>query len=184
MTTFTTPKLLWIAQRGQPDISTAISFLCSRVQNPDIEDWKKLKRVLKYLSQTINETRIIGADALEHMQTFVDSSHAVHQDMKGHTGGVITFGSGVLSTMSSKQKMNSRCTNETEVIGNSEYLPRNIWHQHFMKEQGYPLKSNIFIRTTKAQRRWPKMAVSLVVANHVISISNSFGLLIKSSKAK
>ena len=38
-----TQKLLWISQRGQPDAVTAISFLVTRVYNPDVEDWKKLK---------------------------------------------------------------------------------------------------------------------------------------------
>lgn len=36
----TVAKLLWVAQRGRPDIGTAISFLCSRVKAPDIEDQK------------------------------------------------------------------------------------------------------------------------------------------------
>ena len=39
--------------------------------------------------------------------------------------------------------MNLRSSNETEVIGNSEYLPYNIWFNYFMEAQGYPLKSNM-----------------------------------------
>ena len=77
------------------------------------------------------------------MQTFIDSSHAVHEDMKCHIGGTITFGTGVLSVKSVKQNMNSRSSNETEVIGNSEYLPFNIWFQYFMESQGYTLHSNL-----------------------------------------
>ena len=73
----------------------------------------------------------------------MDSSHAVHEDMWGHTGGVITFGTGILAPKCTKQKMNSRSTNETEVIGESEYLPYNIWHENFLEIQGYKLKSNI-----------------------------------------
>ena len=120
-------KLLWVSQRARPDIATAISFLCTRVQQPDVEDQKKLRRVLKFLQQTIDDNRIIGADRLDVMTTFVDSSHAVHPNMRGHTGGVITFGTGVINTKSSKQKMNTRSSNEAEVVGNSEYLPTNIW---------------------------------------------------------
>lgn len=94
-------KLLWVSQQGRPDISTPISFLCSRVSSPDIEDQKKLKSVLKFIQQTIDDTWLIGADTLDKMTTFVDSSHAVHPDMRGHTGGVITFGTGILSPRSS-----------------------------------------------------------------------------------
>ncbi len=129
-------KLLWISQRARHDLGTAISFLCTRVSNPDVEDWKKLKRALCYVNQTIDDPRIIGADDLAELSTYVDASHAVHMDMRGHTGGVITMGTGVLHGRGSKQKMNSRSSNETEVIGNSEYLPFNIWFTNFLTAQG------------------------------------------------
>ena len=87
------------------------------------------------------------------METFVDSSHAVHPDMRGHTGGVITFGTGILSPRSSKQKMNSRSSNESEVIGNSEYLPTNIWHENFMGAQGYPIKYNYFFQDNEGAEK-------------------------------
>ena len=31
-------KLLYLAPRGRPDIMTAVSFLCTRVQQPNVED--------------------------------------------------------------------------------------------------------------------------------------------------
>ena len=149
-------KLLWLIQRGRPDCTTPISYLCTRAKEPDIEDWKKLKRLLCFLKQTINEERIIGAKDLHKMQTFIDSSHAVHENMRGHTGGVTTFGTGVLGVKSSKQKMNSRSSMETEVIGNSEYLPCNIWFEYFMGAQGYNLTSNILWQDNEAAERMAK----------------------------
>ena len=147
-------KLLWVSQRGRPDICVPVSFLCQRVQHPDIEDWKKLRRVLKFVQQTIDDTRIIGADNLDEMETFVDSSHAVHADKRGHTGGMITFGTGILAPKCSKQKMNSRSSNETEVIGNSEYLPTNIWHDYFIEAQrGAKLKSNVFYQDNEGAEK-------------------------------
>ena len=110
-------KLLWVCQRGRMDCSPAVDFLCTRVKSPDVEDWKKLKRLISFLHQTIDDIRIIGADDLLKMQTFIDFSHAVHEDMKGHTGGTITFGTGIVSVKSSKQKMDLQSSNETEVIG-------------------------------------------------------------------
>ena len=90
-------KLLWVCQRGQMDCSPAMAFLCTHVKSPDVEDWKSLKRLISFLHQTIDDVRIIGADDLLKIQTFIDSSHAVHEDMKAHTGGTITFGTGVVS---------------------------------------------------------------------------------------
>ena len=149
-------KLLWVAQRGRPDISTPISFLCSRIKEPDVEDKKKLRRVLKFIAQTIDDVRTIGADCLSEMTTYVDSSHAVHPDMRGHTGGAITFGTGIVTHRSSKQKMNSRSSNKTEVIGNSEFLPTNIWYQNFLEAQGYPLSKNYFLQDNKGAEKMAK----------------------------
>ena len=46
-------KLLWIMKRSRPDIETAIYFLCTQVKDPDINDWGKLRQVLKLISKTI-----------------------------------------------------------------------------------------------------------------------------------
>jgi len=136
-------KLLWVAQRGRPDVMLAVSFLCMRVDQPDMEYLKKVRRLLCLLKQTINDTRVIGADSLEQIDTFIDSSDAVHPDMRGHTGGAITMGIGIIHGKASKQTMNSKSTNETEVIGDSEYLPYAIWVQYFMDEQGRKIKRYI-----------------------------------------
>ena len=74
-----------------------IAFLCTRVIHPDIEDWKKLTRLIGFLAQTIDNEKITGVDDLKRMQTFIDSSHTVYDGMRGHTGGTITFGTGVLN---------------------------------------------------------------------------------------
>ena len=41
-------KLLYIMQRARPVIETAVSFLMKRVSESDVEDWKKLKRVIVF----------------------------------------------------------------------------------------------------------------------------------------
>ena len=44
-----TAQLLFLGQRGRPDIRNAVSFLCKRVKSLDNDDYKKLHRVIKYL---------------------------------------------------------------------------------------------------------------------------------------
>jgi Fe-S cluster biogenesis protein NfuA len=48
----TVAKLLYLSQRTRPDISLAVSFLCTRVSVPTKNDQNKLNRVLQYLSNT------------------------------------------------------------------------------------------------------------------------------------
>ena len=38
---------------------------------------------------------------------------------------------------STKQKMNTKSTTESEVVGASDYLPNTIWLMRFLEEQGY-----------------------------------------------
>ena len=81
-----TAKLLFIMKRARPDIETTISYLMTRVAKSNEKDWEKLKRCLGYIKRTIDDVRIIGADSLRDLHVWVDASHAVHENMRGHTG--------------------------------------------------------------------------------------------------
>ena len=50
----TVAKLLWASLRARPDILLAISFLTSRVQRPDKDDWEKLTRLVIYIQGTLD----------------------------------------------------------------------------------------------------------------------------------
>ena len=82
-----TAKLLYLEKRARPDIETAISFLTTRVDKSDEDDWKKLKRVIQYLKQTIDDVRIIGCENLRSVYTWVDAAYGVWLNMRSQTGG-------------------------------------------------------------------------------------------------
>jgi len=84
-----------------------------------------------WVKKTKADVKIIGGDDLLNMIVMINSAHAVHNDMRGHTGGVISFGTGIIDQKSSK-KVNIRSSTETEHVGTSEYLPKL-----FMGAQGY-----------------------------------------------
>ena len=135
-------KLMWIEKRIRPDIETTVSFLSTRVAQPNTGDWRKLKRLLQYLQTTIHLKRIIGADNLHSLFTWIDASYAVHPNMRSHTGGCMSMGLGTIHCKSSKQKLNTKSSTEAEVVGLSEYSPYNLWLVNFMNEQGYYLQTN------------------------------------------
>ncbi len=149
-------KLLYVTQRARVDILLAIAFLCTRVANPDVQDWKKLKRVLQYLRGTMDDVMRLGADSLFEMKTWVDASYAVHPDMKSHTGGCISFGIGVLLAMSAKQKLNVKSSTEAEVVGASDYLPNCIWTRMFMEAQGYKMKESTYYQDNMSAMKLEK----------------------------
>jgi hypothetical protein len=100
-------KLLYVSIQAQPDILLTVSFLCTRVSKSTQQDQQKLLRLLQYLSGTLDLTLTIGADDLSNLRTWVDASYALHPNMKSHTGGVISKGTGGLVCKSSKQKLNT-----------------------------------------------------------------------------
>ena len=97
-----TAKLLYLEKRARPDIETAVAFLTTRVSKPDVDDWKKLVRVITYLNSTIDVIRTIGCTDLTQLHTWIDAAFAIHPNMRSHTGGVMSLGHGVIHAKSSK----------------------------------------------------------------------------------
>ena len=58
-----TAKLLFVSKRGRPDIQVAISFLTTRVTQPDEDDWKKLLRLMRYIDTSIDLLFTLSIDS-------------------------------------------------------------------------------------------------------------------------
>ena len=97
-------------KHSRPELETMVSFLCTRVQGPTEEDWGKLMRVLNYLKATKNDKGIIGSDDLFNLETWVDSFHTVHDEMRRHTGGCMSYGVGIIHGKASKHQLNTKST--------------------------------------------------------------------------
>ena len=107
-------KLFFLCKRARPDIQTAIAFLCTRVRRPDTDDYKKLARVIKYLRATMDLPLTLEADNLSVPKRWVDASFAVHDDMKSHTGGALSLGNCIVYETSTRQKINTKSSTESE----------------------------------------------------------------------
>jgi hypothetical protein len=106
--------------------------------------------VLEYLKGTLDLMYTLGADDIRAFCTWVDSSYAVHPDMKSHTGGAISFGMGGLLCKSSKQKLNTKSSTKAELVGVSNYLPNVLWVKMFLKAQGYSVSQCFFEKDNKS----------------------------------
>jgi hypothetical protein len=87
-----TAKGIFLVKRARPDIQPAIAYLSTRVQNPNEEDWKKLKRVIKFLNGTKNDVLTLEADDTHIVKWHVDAAFAVHDRFRSHTGASGTSG--------------------------------------------------------------------------------------------
>jgi hypothetical protein len=133
----TVAQLLFMLTRARQNIQTAVAFLTTRVKSLDEDDWGKLKQVLTYLNGTKYLKSKLSINNLGMLKWYVDGSHNVHWDCKGHGGGVITMGKGEMSSYSRKMKVNTQSLTETELIAADMLMPEMLWMLHFIQAQGY-----------------------------------------------
>jgi len=144
-----TATVLYLSMRTRNDLQLACGFLCTRVREPDEHDWKKLSHLMKYLQRTAHLPLIIKADG-QGTRIYMDGSHAAHMDMKGHAGVYVTEGTGALMSASSKLKLNTVSSTETELITVGHKLPKCIWYRLFRIEQSGRADEDILMQDNKS----------------------------------
>ena len=132
-----TAKALFLTKRARPDISTAVAFLTTWVKNPDVDNWKKLMQMIQYLKGSIDLPLTLRADSIPLLKWWVDGSHATHPDCHGHSGGCLSLGKGMPITGSTKQKINTRSSTESELVAADDFMPMILWTNLFLEAQGY-----------------------------------------------
>ena len=64
----------------------------------------------------------------------------------------MSMGWGVFHAKSSKQRLNTKSSTETELVGVSEYIPYNLWAIMFLEAQGYKLRDNVLFQDNQSSR--------------------------------
>ena len=108
-----------------------------------MDDWKKLEHLIEYFRATVNLPFILGADGTGILNWYVNASFAVHANMRGHTGGVLTMGQGCPIVSSTKHKINTRSSTESELVGVDDMMALILWTRYFLNHQGYKVNDNI-----------------------------------------
>jgi hypothetical protein len=117
-----TAKLLYLAKRARPDILTVVSFLCTRVTTPTVEDMKKLFHLLGYLHVTRDEVLTIRRHQDFSIKMYVDAAYSLHNTGESHTGTIVLFGGVVVYVGSKKQKCIAKSPTDAEVVAFSDNI--------------------------------------------------------------
>jgi Reverse transcriptase (RNA-dependent DNA polymerase) len=132
-----TAQGLFICKRGRPDISPAIAYLTTRVREPNVTDWSKLVRLMKWVKKTKEDCLTLEASDDLRAKWYVDASFAVHPDFRSHTGAIMTIGKGAVISISRKQGINTRSSTESELVAADDVIGPLLWTRLFLQAQGY-----------------------------------------------
>jgi hypothetical protein len=143
-------KTLYVSKCARPDASTAIAFLTTRVRAPDIDDWRKLSHLMEYLRVNRFCPLLMSADGSRVLMWYDDASFAVHPNMHSHTGGGLTMGQGFPIVNSTKQKLNTQSSTESELVGVDDMLPIVVWSWYFLMAQGYGVTQNLLLQDNQS----------------------------------
>ena len=64
------------------------------------------------------------------------------------------MGDGVLHCRSSKQRLNTKSSTETELVGSSDYLPYPVWLLYFYEAQGYRIAKKIMYQDNQSTMKF------------------------------
>ena len=143
-------KCLYLTKRARPDIATAVAFLTTRVKSPDVDDWKKLIRLIRYLRGTPELALTLRVDKEIVVRWWVDGSFAVHPNMRGHSGGCMSLGAGVIAPGSNKQKLNTRSSTESELVAVDDFMASLLWTNNFLRAQGVEVQKTILYQDNQS----------------------------------
>jgi hypothetical protein len=143
-------KTLYATKRARTDTCTEIAFLKTRVREPDKDDWTKLVHLMRYIRGTRTMPLLLSANRSDILKWWVDSSFTVHPNMRGRSGGRLSLGCVFPIASSTKQKLNTRSSTETEIVGADDFIAAICWTRYFMKAQGYGVKDNVLFQDNKS----------------------------------
>ena len=106
------------------------------MRNPDKDDRKKLRRLLRYLKRIIKLSLILRADVVNVLKWWMDASYAAHDGMRGHMVVTMSMGEnrrGSIISIPKKQKLNTDSSAESEHIRAEDEMTRMIWTRYFLK---------------------------------------------------
>jgi histone deacetylase 1/2 len=121
----------------RPDISFSVNKVCQYLHSPTTIHWTAVKRILRYLKNTITTGLTFTKSISTLISAFSDADWAGCIDDRRSTGGfAVFFGSNLISWSARKQPTVSRSSTEAEYKALANATAEVIWIQTILKELG------------------------------------------------
>jgi hypothetical protein len=129
-------ELLYATVCTRPDLSFAVNLCARGVENPNNNHKQAIKRILRYVSGTLEHGLIYKGTGKEpRLVVYCDSDFAMDKsDSKSTTGFVICLNGCTIAWCTGKQKAVSTSTVEAEYIAACMATKEAVWIQYLMTE--------------------------------------------------
>ena len=98
---------------------------------------------MKYIQGNISIPLILTIDKSGNIKWYRDAEFVVHKDISIHTGGFMTMVTGGSYVQYRKQNINTKSSNEANIVGLDYVLTQVIWTWYFLKEQLYEIHDSV-----------------------------------------
>jgi hypothetical protein len=105
---------------------------------------------MEYLRGDRDRPLILGADNEGMLMWYVDALFAVNSNMHRHAGDGMTIGRDFPISVSTKQKLNTMSSTESELGGIDNMMPIILWTNYFLLSQGYGVIENLLLQDNKS----------------------------------
>lgn len=131
----------------RPNISFSVNKVCQYLQQPTVDHWSAVKRILRYIQGTVSLGLKINRSASTLISAFSDADWAGCVDDRRSTGGFAVFlGSNLVSWSARKQATVSRSSTEAEYKALANATAEVMWIRKLLDEIG--------IKQPNAARLW------------------------------
>jgi hypothetical protein len=128
-------SLIYLSTCTRPDIELAVHEVAKKSQNPTEDDFKRVKRIFRYLSGTADRGVTYRKSSTLKLQAFVDANWAEDEnDSKSVTGAIIYLQDGPISWKTKKQNVVAKSSTEAEYMALSDCAANVVGARQFLSE--------------------------------------------------
>ena len=128
--------LMYLMLGTRPDLAYSVGFLSRSLENPSTDDVARVKRVFRYIAETI-DLGIVYSHKTEtgKLECYSDADFGGCTKTGRSTSGVVVkYGGGAITWLSQRQALVATSTTEAEIVAANEATKEVIWLSRLFNE--------------------------------------------------